>query len=232
MADIKWNTKGEEPNQVSRRMFGRLLAVFIAFSVPIVTFAVLANDVRERERIPGDARVLSWVHSLASPLLDRLALVATMLGEPIVVVAVTLLGAGYLLYLRRKRAMTLLLFGVGGAALINVVIKALLQRPRPTLWAPLVTETGYSFPSGHAMTSCALAASVVVLLWPTKWRWLALAIGAVYTLAVGISRSYLGVHYPTDVVAGWCVSFVWVLLVKLTLGRVEVPKKWLAKLPL
>ena len=62
------------------------------------------------------------------------------------------------------------------------------------------------------MASSALALALIILCWRTRWRWLALIGGAIYMIIIGLSRIYLGVHYPSDILAGWCVSLVWVLL--------------------
>jgi membrane-associated phospholipid phosphatase len=72
---------------------------------------------------------------------------------------------------------------------------------------------GFSFPSAHAAASLTFAAVVVAIAWPTRWRRLAVAVGATFVFAVGLSRVYLGVHYPSDVLAGWCVASVWTLAV-------------------
>jgi len=89
----------------------------------------------------------------------------------------------------------------------------LFHRDRPTFWHSLITETGYSFPSGHAMISSALIVGLIVLLWNTKWRITSIIVGGFIVLMIGLSRLYLGVHYPTDVVAGWSAGFIWALLV-------------------
>ena len=105
--------------------------------------------------------------------------------------------------------------GVGGAALLNMVLKLIFERPRPDLWEQLIIETSFSFPSGHAMASSALAFSVIAIAWNTRFRWYAVGVGVLFMLVIGFSRLYLGVHYPTDVLAGWFVSGAWVLLVAL-----------------
>jgi undecaprenyl-diphosphatase len=75
----------------------------------------------------------------------------------------------------------------------------------------------FGFPSGHAMASMALGTVVTVLAWRTRWRWPVLALSVVFVLAVSGSRLYLGVHYPSDVVAAWLASLAWVLGLRLVL---------------
>ena len=82
-----------------------------------------------------------------------------------------------------------------------------------------MTENGYSFHSGHAMASMALSASVIFLLWKTKYRLLAIIIGALYILTIGLTRMYLGEHYPSDILAGWLISLAWVVLVAFILRK-------------
>ena len=76
-----------------------------------------------------------------------------------------------------------------------------------------------SFPSGHATSSAALAASLLVLVWPTRFRWRAVSAAAVFLTGVGLSRMYFGVHYPSDILGGWCVALAWVAALALTLPR-------------
>lgn len=75
---------------------------------------------------------------------------------------------------------------------------------------PAASSGRDSFPSGHATSSAALVASLLVLAWQTRYRWRAILGGAVFLAGVGLSRMYFGVHYPSDILGGWCVSFAWV----------------------
>jgi membrane-associated phospholipid phosphatase len=80
-----------------------------------------------------------------------------------------------------------------------------------------ITEDFDSFPSGHGTAAAALAASLVVLLWSTRWRWLAVGAGVLFAVAVGLSRVYLGVHYPSDILASWSIAIGWVAVLTLVL---------------
>lgn len=101
------------------------------------------------------------------------------------------------------------------AVALNFVLKAIVQRPRPDGFR-LVAESGYSFPSGHSMVSMAFYGLVVWMVWRyEKDRWLKIFLMIAFSLVivmVGISRIYLGVHYASDVIAGFCVSIVWLML--------------------
>jgi undecaprenyl-diphosphatase len=118
---------------------------------------------------------------------------------------------------------------VAGAWSINIMAKLLFQRVRPALWQSPVPEHDYSFPSGHAMLSMAIAGSLIILAWPTCLRWPALIGGSIGVLGIGLSRLYLGVHYPSDIIAGWCASLLWVTGVYLILftgaGKLHTAKQ-------
>ena len=200
-----------------------LVAVLLIFWAPVVALAKIAGEIVEKEPIGFDTAILSWLHAHANGFYDLFFRVVTELGGIVSVVVVTALLVGYFWFYKRQRRYALLMaFGVGGAATANVVLKALFQRERPSLWDPSVVETSFSFPSGHAMASAALVACLVVVLWRTRYRWVAVIAGGVIVVLVGVSRMYLGVHYPTDVIAGWCASIAWVTLVAVLL-------RWLSR---
>src|SRR5690606_4052086 len=106
-----------------------------------------------------------------------------------------------LLALRRWRHAVFAAVATGGSALLNIAAKQLFARDRPSLWESIAPETSYSFPSGHAMGSMTLALVLVLLAWHTRARWWVLAAMAVFVPMVGLSRVYLGVHYPSDILA-------------------------------
>jgi len=95
-------------------------------------------------------------------------------------------------------------------AALNLLAKLLFQRHRPMLWPQRPPETDFGFPSGHAMVTLAVVVTLVVLICPTRWRWVALLVGASFAFLVGVSRLYLGVHDPSDIIAGWWAALVWV----------------------
>lgn len=189
-----------------------LTAASLVFWLASTIFVQIADEVVEKEPIGFDVVVLRFFQSQASPELDPFVVAYSELGGAPLTIVVLVAGLFYLLRRGQRRAAVFLSVSIGGAALINYMFKLLFARTRPDLWETIVTETTYSFPSGHAMISSAVAFSLMFLYWRSKWRWLIVGAGAFYFLSVSVTRLYLGVHYPSDVVAGWCISLAWVLL--------------------
>jgi undecaprenyl-diphosphatase len=104
-----------------------------------------------------------------------------------------------------------LLLGLGVAIALNPVFKEIVGRSRPDVWASPESTSRYSFPSGHAAGTAALVGGLVMMVGPERRR-LALAIGAVVLGVVGFSRLAVGVHYPSDLVAGWLWAGAWTTL--------------------
>lgn len=197
----------------------KLGVIAVVYVTALFSFVALADEVREQEPLFFDQSTMQAVHTLWNPLLSQIVVATTDLGYVWWVGGVTLAVLVVLAKQRRFRECVFLSIAVGGSALTNLVLKALFQRDRPDLWERLVTENSYSFPSGHAMASASLAATLIVLAWPTRFRWVAVALGALYVTYIGFTRVYLGVHFPSDVVAGWAAAVVWVLTVAFVLYR-------------
>ncbi len=165
--------------------------------------------------------ILVAIHSHATPLLDAMIPVITSMAEPTFIGAFAI-GIGLVYMYRRKWTWAALwLGGVGGAGALAYLLKHIVARPRPELWERLVVETGYSLPSGHAVASMAVALCVAIMLWHTKWRGLVVGLGSLYVLLIGFTRLYLGVHYPTDVLAGWLLSAAWVGVVAVVAPKIR-----------
>ena len=188
-----------------------LVAVLLlGIGVPWLIFVNVAEDIWESGGFIGDQAILEWLHTQQSPGLDQLALALTAAGGPTVMTVVGV-AIGLLLLVRQQRTEAVF-FGlsIGGAVVLNVLAKLLFGRARPALWDSIAPAKFYSFPSGHAMGSAALAAALAFLVWRTPWRWPVVVVGTLFALGVGLSRNYLGVHYPSDVLAGWFCSVGWV----------------------
>jgi membrane-associated phospholipid phosphatase len=203
---------------LSRRWRG-LAELFLGIFLPLGLFAFLAEDVLEKEDFWWDRVLLEWFHAHATPGRDVLMVWASRIGVWWGVVPASV---AFFLWLAARRWTAQALFfalSMIGAGLLNTASKQLFGRPRPTLWPSIAPAQSFSFPSGHTMGSMALATSLAVLAWPTRWRWPAIVLGAAAVLAISSSRLYLGVHYPSDVLAGWMASLAWVLGLKQLLLR-------------
>lgn len=198
-----------------------LILAFVLFWTPVIVFAKLASEVIDTQPIALDVTILQWIHAQSTSFLDGLFLLITTIGNVEYILPITVAILVYLLYKKQKLNALIVFFGVGGAAAANLIIKLIFHRDRPAFWQSAITETGYSFPSGHAMLSSALLLCLIVLLWNTKWRSAAIIGGGVLIALIGLSRLYLGVHYPTDIVAGWSVSLVWIIIVTIIAKRVS-----------
>ena len=169
--------------------------------------------------LPWDAPILEFWHRHATPELDSMAIFLTIIGNTGPMVGLGVLVFLGLLLRRQWRAAWLWFASVGGSMLLTQIIKPLVARPRPLLWASIRPEHTFSFPSGHAMDTAAIATALVLLGWggrARRWVWLT----PLFALAVGWARLYLGVHNPSDVLAGWAAAVAWVVLVHLAARRV------------
>lgn len=190
-----------------------MILFFILLIIPIVTFFILASEISGNESLVFDEPILLFIHSHASPLLNTFFTVITHLGDSVIMLILAMILAIYFAYKKVYQKALILVFSMGGIVVANTILKFLFQRDRPTLWQHIVSETNFSFPSGHAMVSAGFATVLIVLFWDTKYRWLTVILASIGTLLVGLSRLYLGVHYPSDILAGWCVSVAWVLII-------------------
>ena len=188
--------------------YGFALVLFVAVST---VFAALADEIREGETLPVDSYILTAINeNLSSPILDQVVVFGTNAAGVPFVIALTIAGIS-LLVIRKSYSKALFLgLVMGGTGAANIVLKLLFERQRPDLWQHLVNEDTFSFPSGHAMGSMAIGLTVVLLAWRTKWRVPITVAAALYVVFIGFSRLYLGVHYPTDILAGWLLAAGWV----------------------
>jgi membrane-associated phospholipid phosphatase len=180
------------------------------------TFGAMAGMVACYRQAPFDVPVLLALHRHASPALDQAAVFLTIVGNTGPMVAAGVLTTAALVWAGRRRAAWLFGVGVGGSMLLTQVIKYWVARPRPALWLSLRPEHTFSFPSGHAMDTAALATALFFVLPRHRRAW---ALAPLFSLAVGWARLHLGVHYPSDVLAGWSAAVGWVLLVQLAASR-------------
>lgn len=193
-----------------------LLILLIGVYLPFQCFEILAVKVWQNVGgFPWDVPILLSIHSQARPQLDILAVMLTKFGS--FWTALPILSAIAIILLQKRwwRSLTYLLTTALGSAIINRTAKELMHRVRPQLWVSGAPEFDYAFPSGHAMTSMTLVIILLILSRGYPWRWLILLFGSLYLLAIAWTRLYLGVHFPSDILAGWMVAIAWAIGVSL-----------------
>lgn len=193
-----------------------LLLLLIGVYLPLQVFGLLAVEIwKNKGGFPWDVPILIAIHTAARTQLDVLATILTKLGSVWTALPVVSVIALVLFFRRRWRSLTYLLITTVGSTVINLTVKQIIHRVRPQLWQSLTPEPDYAFPSGHAMTSMTLVAALVILTWGSFWCWLVLIFGSLFVVAIGWTRLYLGVHFPSDILAGWMVSVAWAIGVSL-----------------
>ncbi|MCV3213501.1 phosphatase PAP2 family protein [Plectonema radiosum NIES-515] len=195
-----------------------LLLLLMGVYLPLQIFGELAEDVWENEGgFRWDVPILLAIHSTSRPSLDVFAGTLTKFGVFWGVFPVASAIAIGLFMRRRWRSLIYFITTLLGSIIINRTAKVLLHRVRPHLWESPAPEFDYGFPSGHAMSSMTLVAVLVILTWGSRWRWLVIIAGGVFVFAIAWTRLYLGVHYPSDILAGWTASVAWAVGVSLLL---------------
>jgi undecaprenyl-diphosphatase len=178
-----------------------------------VAFAALGDYVRRGATQAFDVAVLRWMGEHQSTALTNIAVHITYLGTGIVVMTIVGVAALFLWNTGHKHSARLLLAAVAGNILLNTVLKLFFQRPRPAVFLWQTTVGDSSFPSGHAMSATVCYGTVAYLVARLqKHHWArALTLGGAVLLILLIcgTRMYLGVHYPSDVIAGIIVGLAW-----------------------
>lgn len=180
-----------------------LVLTLVAAVVVFVALALLAKPGG-----PGslDAQVHAWVGGHRSQALSTFFRRYTGLGQWFILAAAAGVAVAALAASARRREAAFLLIAMIAELLLNLALKNAFARARPPAAQALVHAGGYAFPSGHAMASATFALALAVIAWPTRWRVPAALLAAAFALLMGASRIYLGVHWLTDVLAGWAMA--------------------------
>ena len=196
-----------------RSHWGELGALYLGVIAPLLLFGWLARGITggAGAPLPFDPPLMLWLREWTWGGAERASLLLADVGYRWGVVPFDVALVVLLLLAGRLRKGLFFAAAVGGSALLNMGAKALFERMRPDLWEHIVHETSYSFPSGHAMGSMTLTVALSVLAWDTRWRWWVLAPALLFAVAVSASRVWLGVHYPSDILAAWAAALAWTL---------------------
>jgi membrane-associated phospholipid phosphatase len=180
-------------------------AALLAGAVAVLAFAASAAYALDAPRTL-DERIVAWVAEHRVTGLTNLAELLAVLGSWIVVTPLAVLAVAVLLGVGRRRAALFVGFCVAVEAVLNPMLKSMFGLARPDPDLAVTQVSGLGFPSGHAMAAAAFSLALALLAWPTRWRRPALAAAVAWTLLMGWSRVYLGVHWPSDVVGGWAAG--------------------------
>ncbi|CAH0121488.1 MULTISPECIES: phosphatase PAP2 family protein [unclassified Paenibacillus] len=199
-------------NRKKSTYYSLFAALFAAACFTVFAFIIFSGRIE-----PFDSGIIAFVQGFESDSFTAVSKLLSALGGTKGTIAVTIVAAVFLFAVLKHRKELLFLFvAVGGAATLNFVMKNGFQRERPDLHR-LIEETGFSFPSGHSMAAFALYCALAYLLWrhirSAGGRGLLIVCAVALIAFIGISRIYLGVHYPSDIIGGYLASGCWMLIV-------------------
>jgi undecaprenyl-diphosphatase len=207
-------------------------AVLLIIAGSLWIFAEISEDVSEREAHHFDSSILLAMREpndhadpIGSEKIEEMGRDLTALGGFTILTGLTIFSIGITLFLGKPRIAALIAVAITGGMFLTSFLKSSFDRPRPDLVPHGVIVTNASFPSGHAMMSAIVYLTLGVLLARTQpkraVRIYLIALSVFITVLVGVSRVYLGVHWPTDVLAGWTLGAAWALLFWLVAIKID-----------
>lgn len=192
---------------------GRQRWIFLISMISFIGFVILAALVKRESLAALDLAIITSVQALEHPLLTDIAIGLSFIGSigPVIVLSLIVIAVLYWI-LGHRREILLLIVVVFGSSILNLLLKWVFQRARPDI-NRLIEITGYSYPSGHSMGAFSFYSVLAYLLWrhidSRAGRGTLIAVSIVMILSIGLSRIYLGVHYPSDIVGGYLASCTW-----------------------
>lgn len=203
-----------------------VLLMVLAMALTTWTFVAVANRVTAGSTQEFDERLILLLRNPSDPAdpigpewMEETGRDLTALGGVAALFLMTTAVSGYLLICRKLHALALLIAATAGGLLLSTLLKDLFHRPRPELVPHLSYVSTSSFPSGHSMLSAVvyltLGSLLARLVQRRALKVYVLGVAILLSFLVGVSRLYLGVHYPTDVLAGWSAGLFWALLCNL-----------------
>ncbi|XJS10735.1 phosphatase PAP2 family protein [Aerococcaceae bacterium WGS1372] len=197
----------------SKHYINKALIAIIPFLILLIWSMVDVNSLQHL-----DNRITLASYDIRTEWLTPFFMTITLLGNPPVMVALTIILALFV-YLRHRQTLlslwVVLMMAIGSLG-INPLVKNLIGRQRPDENLRLVAETTFSFPSGHAFASMSLFGALIIILLlsmkESKWRTLLITFIGLTIILIGFSRLYLGVHYFSDIIAGYSLGLAWLLV--------------------
>ena len=199
---------------------------WILFAITAILAIVVTINVKNGRILELDLNIYKFFsENIINDKLTPIVKVITHIGGAKIVFVLTILAIILIKGLKNK---LFLLTGIVGTAGLNVVLKHIIQRERPNI-NRLIPEKGYSFPSGHSMMSMAFYGMLIFLLFKyvknTALKWTLIVILTILLSTIGITRIYLGVHYPSDVIGGFLVSLTYLFILTEIYNKVKIEEK-------
>ncbi|HEU4413581.1 MAG TPA: phosphatase PAP2 family protein [Candidatus Angelobacter sp.] len=213
MAEKHVQVAGPEQAPKPTVFFETAIVISLAASVlSLFLFAWLGREILQGDTFRFDAAIRGWVHQFASPGMTRVMNAVSLMGYNILIVELVV---AFLVFawLRWRRAAVWRAVAMTGSLTLDLTLKYAYHRQRPSAFFGVSPHT-YSFPSGHALGSLCfygvMAGLLSARIKSTPWKVLLWTVAVLLIMAIGLSRIYLGVHYPSDVLAGYLAATVWV----------------------
>lgn len=225
-------TEQDEADSAGKRFRGpRLTASLVALAAAVLLFALIALDVAAGGNATLiDVRLSNWLHTHSTPTLTAIFSFISAIHSGWIVSIVTLAICAYLWTRRQRDWVLTFLLAVFVGMLLNVGLKHLFERLRPSFPDTIQRFATFSFPSGHTMLATAfygtLCLFVISRVKALRWQVLAVLMGGVMIGLVGFSRVYIGAHYLSDVLAAIAEGLAWVAVCAITVQRCRLLSKW------
>src|ERR1035441_4095633 len=196
--------------------------LWLVTALALILFVWLAREVTRGDALRLDTPVREAVHARSSPPLTAMMRSLSLIGSEVGLVPLGAILVWWLVAAKRRRAAVVLAVAALGAEALDQIMKLLFNRPRPEPFFGLASPITHSFPSGHAMVSCCffgVLAAILAARQRSRLKRIAIFSAAALLVALmGFSRVYLGLHYPTDVLAGYAAAVVWLAVVRTVYG--------------
>lgn len=202
-----------------------MILVIGLFTVALITFVFLVRRVFVLKRTNIDDRVFSFLETHVNDRNNAVMQAFTFLGTHEFLIPANLGLIAWFLFVKKHKWHSIKLPAIALSSVgLMFVLKRLFNRPRPDI--PLIFEAkGLSFPSGHALMSVTFYGLLIYMVYKSNWppavRWSVIVFLALLIMVIGLTRVYLRVHYASDVLAGYCIGFLWLVFAIWMLNRLE-----------
>ena len=208
----------------------RLVLILVLFALVLGVFYYITDEIVLEKETGFDVKVFQFLSFIKGPAAQNIMLFFTFFGSSWFLLPAYILLSGYFLFFKKQRSQSLNVGAVGiSSAGLLFLLKNIFQRPRPAEQL-LKHIANYSYPSGHSFSSFTFCGIIMYLVWisnlrkPVKWL---CSIGLfVFATMVALSRVFFHVHYPSDVLAGFCLSVMWLTICYVILIKWNVPGRW------